>query len=276
MNKTSTIPTLAALAALALTITSANADTIFAADFQGAVDQGAGNVTLANLDAGTQTGSWGGTTDTSILDTDPTPGTNRGLAIEQDGVNLTATFSAGGVLATGVTVSYDATVIRVKNSPNSRNSVMKGIASDGTVLFALGIEGNNQTLSTGSLVSYATDFAPGTAANNNPATTQLGADDLFAKAGTVYDDALMQTIRLELTTTSFDVYINNVLASPVGGIDYFAGGTAAGDIDRLNFQSDYNGGAWYDNFDVQQIPEPSAAALLGLGGLALLLRRRRQ
>ena len=31
----------------------------------------------------------------------------------------------------------------------------------------------------------------------------------------------------------------------------------------------------FDNFEVNAVPEPSSAALLGLGGLALILRRRK-
>jgi hypothetical protein len=227
--------------------------TIFAADFQGAVDQGAGNVTLTNLNNGTQTGSWSGTTDTSLVGTDPTPGTNRGALIEQDGVDLTATFSAAGVLADGVTVSYDATGRRLIGLANGRNAVMRGIAGDGTVLFALGIQGSSSGTS---LLSYATDFTPDTDGTNNPTTTTIGATGLFTQGNDTYNDAIMETIRLELTTNSFDVYINNVLATNGDDIPYFIGGTAAGDIDRLNFQSDHAGGAWYDNFDVQQIPEP--------------------
>jgi hypothetical protein len=160
---------------------------------------------------------------------------------------------SAGVLADGVTVSYDATVIRVHNS--GRTAVMKGIASNGTVLFALGIEGNDQTLSTGRLVSYATDFTPNITSGISPAATPLGASALFVKGTTDYNDGLMETIRLELTTTSFDVYINGALASAVGGIDYFA---AAGDINRLNFQSDNAGGAWYDNLYVVSPPAPAS------------------
>lgn len=268
-----TIPTLAALAALALATNSANAVTIFAADFQGtAVDQGAGNVTTTNLNNGTQTGSWSGTTDTSLLGTDPTPGTNRGAVIEQDGVDLTATFSAAGVLADGVTVSYDATGRRLIGNTTGRTAVMRGIAGDGTVLFALGIQGSSSGTS---LLSYATDFTPNSSGTDNPTTTTIGATGLFTQGNGTYNDGIMETIRLELTTNSFDVYINNVLATNGDDIAYFSGGAAAGDIDQLKFQSDYNGGAWYDNFDVQQIPEPSSSALLGLGGLALILRRRR-
>jgi hypothetical protein len=36
-----------------------------------------------------------------------------------------------------------------------------------------------------------------------------------------------------------------------------------------------NKGYWLDNLNVTSVPEPSSAALLGLGGLALMLRRRK-
>jgi hypothetical protein len=271
MKKTSTIPTLAALAALALATNSTNATTIFAADFQDAVDQSAGSFTLANLNAGTETGIWSGTEfDNSLLDTD---GSNRGALFEQDGVNLTATFSDAGVLADGVTVSYDATLTRGITNGTGRTAVMKGIASDGKVLFVLGLQADLPVVGK-RLIAYSADFTPASGTTHTiPPYISLG--DEFTQGTSDYNDAIMETIRLELTTNSFDVYINGDLASAAGGIDYFSGATAAGDIDQLNFQTDNKGGAWYDNFDVQQIPEPSTAGLAALGLLALARRRRR-
>jgi hypothetical protein len=42
-------------------------------------------------------------------------------------------------------------------------------------------------------------------------------------------------------------------------------GTTSGGTDRT----------WYDGVGYEVVPEPSSMALLGLGGLALILRRRR-
>ena len=45
---------------------------------------------------------------------------------------------------------------------------------------------------------------------------------------------------------------------------------------KANVANSDGGGNWLmDNFTVTSIPEPSSAALLGLGGLALILRRRK-
>jgi hypothetical protein len=56
-------------------------------------------------------------------------------------------------------------------------------------------------------------------------------------------------------------------------------GASAGDTFVLSVSDNYTTSKWlnYDGvvFDTAPIPEPSSTALLGLGGLALLLRRRR-
>jgi hypothetical protein len=251
MLKMKTISILA-IAGLVLALApAAQAGTIFEADFQGAVDQAASSVTLVNLNAGTQTGIWSGIPDSSLLGSD---GSNRGALIEQDGVNLTATFSPAGALATGVTVSYDATVRRGISNGTGRTAVMKGIASDGKVLFVLGLQSELPVVGR-RLIAYSEDFAPAPGVNTVPAYISLGVEDEFTQGTSVYNDAIMETIRLELTTTSFDVYINNVLAANGDDIPYFA---AAGDINRLNFQSDNAGGAWYDNLSVVSPPAPAS------------------
>jgi hypothetical protein len=58
-------------------------------------------------------------------------------------------------------------------------------------------------------------------------------------------------------------------------------GTAVADASgEITVYVDSNGGSsstrtWYDGVGYEAVPEPSAALLLGLGGLALLRRRRK-
>jgi hypothetical protein len=62
-------------------------------------------------------------------------------------------------------------------------------------------------------------------------------------------------------------YLGTAIASGVGEIEFFANNSGIG--------VDYVTTAWLDGGSVAAVPEPSSAALLGLGGLALILRRRK-
>lgn len=89
------------------------------------------------------------------------------------------------------------------------------------------------------------------------------------------------------TTTTFSLTINgyggsfsydlNVGGSTATGLTAVQG-SALGDFNHLSFvnaQLASGSSVKFDNVLVDVVPEPSAAALLGLGGLALLRRRRR-
>ena len=61
----------------------------------------------------------------------------------------------------------------------------------------------------------------------------------------------------------------------LGGNKNGTGGTGdpGGAVDAANFEGSFNG--LIDNASFSAVPEPSSTALLGLGGLALILRRRK-
>ena len=61
------------------------------------------------------------------------------------------------------------------------------------------------------------------------------------------------------------------------GINLAGTGTANLAIDTLRFANGGGGDIAVDNFavDISAVPEPSSSALLGLGGIALMLRRRK-
>lgn len=108
--------------------------------------------------------------------------------------------------------------------------------------------------------AFIIDFDGYDAPNGNPLVVQI---DLVSSAGSGSATA-------NLTTNGGLVQI-----------DFNAAGYAAvdfSDIDRISVKLDPNRGG---DFDVNQIttvtavPEPSSTALLGLGGLALLLRRKK-
>ncbi|MGB0775242.1 MAG: PEP-CTERM sorting domain-containing protein [Akkermansiaceae bacterium] len=51
--------------------------------------------------------------------------------------------------------------------------------------------------------------------------------------------------------------------------------TGAGTLDVVLTPQGANGFGRYDAVAISSVPEPSSAALLGLGGLTLILRRRK-
>ena len=93
-----------------------------------------------------------------------------------------------------------------------------------------------------------------------------GASAGFGGTGTAISGALTGS---GTYTTAIDI-----ASLGIGGV------TTAGDLDYyiIQFAQNENGLAGVtsiDNFSLTAIPEPSSTALLGLGGLALMLRRRR-
>jgi len=102
---------------------------------------------------------------------------------------------------------------------------------------------------------------------------ESGGSDLAGHTSTlpiVRDAWSTWTLDVDLDNNKVQQYYNGVAFGPehawqatganaIGAIDLFANGT---------------GPVYYDNLTIQQIPEPSVLALIGLGGLALGLRRR--
>jgi hypothetical protein len=251
---------------------AAQAATIFAADFQGTGVVAQDPITKAVIDFGTQNGDWtiGSAPGQSRLDAD---GTNFGALFDNDGLDITAEFSAAGTLASGVTISYK-TMVRRTGDP-AKTSMIKGLASDDTVLFVLGLQGFNGTGNGEEQLAYfSADFTGDTDGTNNPTINYVGTAGDFGNDNSAYSADKMEDITLELSATSFDILIGGVLASGGDDVSYLS---AATDIDRLVFQSDADGGAWYDNFDVQAVPEPSTFFLAALGMLLGFsgFRRRR-
>ncbi|MDF7809097.1 alkaline phosphatase D family protein [Pontiellaceae bacterium B12219] len=234
----------AAVVCIALFTLEAHAATLFSADFQGAAD---GSATLGNLNSGTQTGTWAGSSiGTSTLDT---ADSNRGLLFGRDGLDVTANFSSAGSLASGVTITYDLGLRRTGNP--TRTMMMKGIDSGGNVLFVLGLQGHDFSAGIGyeRLVVFSEDFTGSPTGGGGGTITYLGAKGTFTKGTDAYNESIMHEVSLVLSESSFDVYVDGSLIENGNDIAYFSG--AGTDIQALNFQADIAGGAWYDNFDVQ-------------------------
>ncbi|HOB97368.1 MAG TPA: PEP-CTERM sorting domain-containing protein [Verrucomicrobiota bacterium] len=91
-----------------------------------------------------------------------------------------------------------------------------------------------------------------------------------ATAPIVKDAWATWTLDVDLDANSVQQYYNGAafgtpFAWQVGG---------ANAIGAIDLYANNTGPVYYDNLTIQQIPEPSVLALIGLGGLALGLRRR--
>ena len=81
-----------------------------------------------------------------------------------------------------------------------------------------------------------------------------------------------------VSAASFDVRIFDAGTEVFTSTGNTFATTTSDAIESVNF---YRGGNWggggftVDNISITAVPEPSSAALLGLGGLALILRRRK-
>lgn len=83
------------------------------------------------------------------------------------------------------------------------------------------------------------------------------------------------TVVIDTVNDTLDFFVDNLTD---GGSVQLANDAAIQDVDWSQFDGLYvrsGAGNHSDNFTVTSVPEPSSAALLGLGGLALILRRRK-
>jgi hypothetical protein len=85
------------------------------------------------------------------------------------------------------------------------------------------------------------------------------------------------TVTLNLGATSFDLSTTGALVTNITtagqGLSYVNGATT---FDGIRLSSEQSKASMaVDNISVVAVPEPSSSALLGLGGLALILRRRK-
>ncbi|MBK1830064.1 PEP-CTERM sorting domain-containing protein [Verrucomicrobiaceae bacterium R5-34] len=86
-------------------------------------------------------------------------------------------------------------------------------------------------------------------------------------------------VSLTLNGTTWDASAASGTSTPATGLNIDSGAT---DLSYIQFFTSHednvngqNKGIWVDDILVTQVPEPSSVALLGLGGIALMLRRRK-
>ncbi|NWK55807.1 PEP-CTERM sorting domain-containing protein [Verrucomicrobiaceae bacterium N1E253] len=99
--------------------------------------------------------------------------------------------------------------------------------------------------------------------------SNLITDDIFAN-----DTGANMTINLSATsyTVDYEMYTGGTTGSSASK-NYL---NSATEFNKIVFTTEGSKSAWgLDNLDISAVPEPSSTALIGLGGLALILRRRK-
>jgi hypothetical protein len=266
-----------------IAVSYANAATVFSANFDGTTvaDIGSSNgygaqLTQTNLDAGTATGSWtvnqaqaAPTTRTSkMIQTDGAANvTNKALRFGigtngSSGVDdavLTANMTSTLSLSNTITVSFDYGII--SKDISDRTTYMTGLDGSGNRLFQVGFINSSNSQQMGYF-------------NTSDTWTLIGTSgDLIGNNSTSWNASLMKNITVEVGASTYDIKLAGVTLT--GGSDIAFRDASASGLSNLalSASTEWTGGA-FDNMEVTQVPEPSSTILLGLGGLALILRRR--
>lgn len=221
----------------------------------------------ANLNAGTSGATWVANT---VEETQVRSGSgNRVFNPDNGAYDWDLTFASTTTLD-GLVFSYDAYQQRLGNGANQKKNIITGYDSDGDEIFQVLLADDNTGGNSNS----------GRFAYVNAGGTQINLQDGLSSQGDsgFFNDRL-QSFRLEFNATGFEIFVEG--ASVIGNAEYRnAVGTGVGEISNLamiSFTSEptsSSAGAFYDNFMLETIPEPSAVMLVALGGLLLLRRRR--
>lgn len=271
-----------ALLAVPLALTSgARGATVFDADFNSATPgQGAdAATTIALLNSGTAVGSWSNIANGNFGSEGPrisTNGLGENGAIPGIGLyERAAVFTSDALLADGVSVSMDVATIHGHNDDtNNRNNYIVGLDSIGQEVFFILVEGVNNANKLTYHVAGENDD------NNAVFIGGIGRDGSEAS----YAPNVMTNFRLELSSSSFDIFFDGALAATIGSVAYRTNGVSnlaeirfSGNQGRSNF--------WLDNVLVEsetgggngggEIPAP-AALPAGLAMIACLAARRRR
>ena len=259
---------------LALTLSlaflaSANADVIY----QDTFDDGdiATNPGIGGGFSQAITGGAGFTEAGGLIDADTGANNNRGFGFS------TNTFD----VSNGFILEFTANATNTSNTSANRFSV--GLAAAGSDFATFALEGrnflgDNRAAIEGVGVDFTTDQGQGLSYNDGFGNPSVAPDPI----GTVTVLSNAQTI-----TAGTDLAVNLTVAAD-GSYSYSINGAPAttGAAFGLDLTQEYHFATYFQDdvsdFSISEVtltalavPEPSSAALLGLGGLALIVRRRK-
>jgi len=199
-------------------------------------------------------------------------GNSSTLDFTDDGTTLTITWATGGGAHNDIAVFYfdttaggatDTTSLTDSGDPG--RSAISGF--DGTNTADLTFGGGFGADSALSIQSGFAGFFNGLGASHNFVTSAN-----LTGSGTGGDPYVMDLSLANLGVTPGDSF--NVVATYISGTAFRSDEALASA--GLGAGNPGNASATFTGFDtVTTVPEPSSAALLGLGGLALVLRRRK-
>ncbi|MDG0994697.1 MAG: PEP-CTERM sorting domain-containing protein [Akkermansiaceae bacterium] len=256
MNPSTKTATLAALAGLALAAGSAQAAVIYQDNFDNDIE---GTPTTGNLNGTTPDTTTGGNTWTA--DT-----------------NALRDWQADGSIDNGAASPDNNGYAFLEFTPESGKvytlSIDMTITSGSGSWFGLGFMSTNNTTSAGFYQESTGDGAPwmllregDTAlAKSFAGPGTAGGVDLASRDGNT------MSIVLDTTGTDWVATFNN--GSESNSVTY-TGLDISNDINYVGFGRNTTAIGSVDNFSLTVVPEPSTTALIGLGGLALILRRRK-
>ena len=206
--------------------------------------------------------------------------TNTGGGRNSPGAALSGSAQRAPDFATaGISALADANFSGAFQNPSGTTGLIRNDANDATVRLGYGginLATPNAAIPLTDLYSFTLTSALaanetlrfGVFSGSNNSDTRLGFTELTVTAGAF--SASTTDDRVANVGNAPDIYFFDITDLAVG--DTIVVSAANSITGGNNFNGATIGGVTFDTFVV---PEPSSAALLGLGGLALLLRRRK-
>ncbi|BDS08133.1 hypothetical protein NT6N_31730 [Oceaniferula spumae] len=198
---------------------------------------------------------------------------------------LTTTMSSAIDLSAGaVSVDFSLGIFGTNNANEFKLVHVIGYSSSNTEVFQITMRAGSGN---GSRAVFArqtgeddTEFAAGSFSSIEGTRILNGIDDSIISTDTTMAPDDLVDVSLTLNGSTWDASAASGSGdTPATGLAIDGGAT---DLSYIQFFTSHNSsvngqnkGVWVDNILVTQVPEPSSAALFGLGGIALILRRKK-
>ncbi|KPK43302.1 MAG: hypothetical protein AMK72_13505 [Planctomycetes bacterium SM23_25] len=214
--------------------------TIFHADFEDS-PLVTGNVTAADLNAGTPVGTWTVFTDGNSdinATSDPGSGNTKNLFADNGQYDFVGNFFEAGLLADGVTVNLDVLLRRQAGDANPHR--VQGLDSNGLVLFDVKLEADG--------TAGQEDYRRVGYWDSGGTLVRVGnPGDLNRINSDTADPAQFETLTLDLSATTMDIKLDGLILA--GGDDVGYRNAGLTDIKQIRITGMQNdSGMHYDDF----------------------------